>query len=134
MLRPSRRDLPAPAFADPEKCEGCEQGFNDCPYDANEMVAGQHPETPPLAADAQAGRCTSCGLCAGSCASLAIGPPGQTAGHQLAAARQLVASQADAAGRTLLIVCGNNGSLAERLRRSFALDRQLAWFSVDCAG
>lgn len=134
MLRPSRPDLLTPSVSDPELCEGCEQCFNDCPYDAIAMVAGAHPAVHPLRAEVQADRCTSCGLCAASCASLAIGPPGRTARDQLAAARHLVASHAEATRRTLLIVCQNNGGLADRLRHAFAGERQLAWFSVDCVG
>ncbi|HEX2439236.1 MAG TPA: cytochrome b N-terminal domain-containing protein [Methylomirabilota bacterium] len=134
LLRPWRRDLPAPAVSDPDLCEGCEQCLNDCPYDAIEMVVGKHPEIHPLLAQVQADRCTSCGLCAASCASLAIGPPGRTGRDQLAAARHLVASHPDAAGHPLLIVCENNGGLAQRLRRGFGRQPDIAWFSVDCAG
>jgi ferredoxin len=134
LLRPSRRDVPSPAVADADLCEGCEQCLNDCPYDAIEMVAGLHPEVHPLRAEVQPDRCTSCGLCAGSCASLAIGPEGRTARHQLAAARHLVASDADPEHRTLVVACRNNGGLGRRLARAFAGDGSLAWFPVDCAG
>src|SRR5262249_2707087 len=97
MLRPARDDAPAPAVNDPDLCEGCEQCLNDCPFDAIEMVTGKPPELHPLRADVQIDRCTSCGLCAASCASLAIGPPGRTARDRLAAARQLVARHAEPA-------------------------------------
>jgi ferredoxin len=134
MLRPSRRDLPSPAVNDPDLCEGCEQCLNDCPYDAIEMVTGKHPEVHPLRADVLIDRCTSCGLCAASCASLAIGPTGRTARDQLAAARQLVASHADLQRHTLLVTCRNSGGLATRLERALAGDASLAWFPVDCVG
>jgi ferredoxin len=134
MLRPTRSNVPSPSFADPDLCEGCEQCRNDCPYDAIEMVTGKHPELHPLRAEVQADRCTSCGLCAASCTSLAIGPGGRTARHQLAAARRLVASHADPARRTLIVACQNNGGLATRLERAFAGDGSVAWFPVDCAG
>jgi ferredoxin len=134
LLRPSRRDRPAPAFSDPDVCEGCRQCFDDCPYDAIEMVTGKHPEAHPLRAEVQADRCVSCGLCAASCASLAIGPPGRTARDQLAVARHLVAGHADATRRTVVIACRNNAGLAARLRRALTGDRAVAWFPVDCAG
>jgi ferredoxin len=134
LLRPSRGDVPSPAAADPDLCEGCEQCLNDCPYDAIEMVAGKHPDVHPLRAQVQVDRCTSCGLCAGSCASLAIGPDQRTARHQLDAARHLVASHADPRRRTLLVACCNSGGRAAQVERRWANDRSLAWFPVDCAG
>jgi NAD-dependent dihydropyrimidine dehydrogenase PreA subunit len=134
LLRPPRSGVPGPAVADPDLCEGCEQCLNDCPYDAVEMVTGKHPDVHPLRAEVQLDRCTSCGLCAGSCASLAIGPDQRTARHQLAAARYLVASCPDPHRRTLLVACRNNGGTSERLQRALASDPSLASFPVDCAG
>jgi ferredoxin len=134
LLRPSRRALPPPSFADPDTCEGCQQCFKDCPYDAIVMVPGKHPDRHPLLAQVQPSLCVSCGLCAGSCASLAIGPPARTARHQLASARQLVESAADPAHRTLLVACRSNDGVADRLRRRFAADGDMAWFDVDCVG
>ncbi len=134
VLRPATAARPEPAAVDPESCEGCEQCFQDCPYDAIRMITGAHPERHPLRADVQADLCVSCGLCAGSCASLAIGPPGRTARDQLAAARRLVAGSPDAASRSLLVACHNNGGLTERLRSRFTADHATACFEVDCAG
>ena len=130
LLRPARAARSAPSIVDPESCEGCEQCFYDCPYDAIQMVVGAHPERHPLRAEVQPDLCVSCGLCAGSCASLAIGPPGRTARDQLAAARQLVASCADPGRRSLLVACRYNGGLPDRLPPDSAGAR----FDVDCAG
>jgi ferredoxin len=134
LLRPRGTAVPSAAVADPNLCEGCEQCRNDCPYDAVEMVVGARPDVHPLRAEVQAERCTSCGLCAASCASLAIGPPGRTARDQLAAARRLVGSAAEAERRTLVIGCRNNAGLASHLERQAARDQSLAWLPVDCAG
>jgi hypothetical protein len=76
----------------------------------------------------------SCGICAGSCASLAIGPESRTAAHQLASARQLVASTASPGRRTLLVSCRNNGGVPARLRERFGRDGSVEHFEVDCAG
>ena len=135
LLRPARLDVPGPAVSDPDLCEGCEQCLSDCPYDAIEMVPGKRPELHPLRAQVQADRCTSCGLCVGSCASLAIGPEGRTARQQLAAARQLVASSGDFAAQTIAIVaCRENRGLTAVLQKELARRGSLAWFPVDCAG
>ena len=132
LVRPAPAARPQPAAVDPETCEGCQQCFQDCPYDAIRMVTGLHPEKHPLLAQVQADLCVSCGLCAGSCASLAIGPPARTARYQLAVARRLVAGTPDAAHRPLLVACASNGGLARRLHRRYA--DGAAWLDVDCAG
>jgi ferredoxin/coenzyme F420-reducing hydrogenase delta subunit len=134
LIRPARATRPGPAHVDPESCEGCEQCFQDCPFDAIQMVTGLHPERHPLLAQVQPDLCVSCGLCTGSCASLAIGPPGRTARDQLATARRFVAGSADAAGRPLLVACRHNDGLTHRLRSRYAGDRAATIFEVDCAG
>jgi ferredoxin len=134
LFRPAPAARPGPASVDPESCEGCEQCFQDCPFDAIQMVAGLHPERYPLLAQVQPDLCVSCGLCTGSCASLAIGPPGRTARDQLAEARRLVADLAGAAPGTLLVACRHNGGLTDRLRSRGAADRTSTLVEVDCAG
>ena len=134
LVRPRKTRRPPPAFVDPDRCEGCQQCFRDCPYDAIQMVPGKHPEKHPLRADILTDLCVSCGLCAGSCASLAIGPEGRTAAHQLASARQLVAGTTNPARRTLLVSCRNNGGLPARLRERFGSAGSVEYFEVDCAG
>jgi ferredoxin len=133
-LRPRAGTRPAPAVVDPDTCEGCQQCFQDCPYDAIQMVPGRHPEKHPLRADIQPSLCVSCGLCAGSCASLAIGPEARTARHQLASAGQLVASAVEPGRRTLVVACRNNGGVSERLRRHFGAGGAVECFEVDCSG
>jgi ferredoxin/coenzyme F420-reducing hydrogenase delta subunit len=134
VVRPASARLPAPAVVDPDKCEGCQQCFADCPYDAILMIPGGHPEKHPLRANVVPDLCVSCGLCAGSCASLAIGPEARTAWHQLGSARQLVSASAGPAQKTLLVACRNNGGVAERVRAQFGADAAIECFDVDCAG
>ena len=134
LVRPLKSRRPPAAFVNPDRCEGCQQCFRDCPYDAIQMVPGKHPEKHPLRADILTDLCVSCGLCAGSCASLAIGPEGRTAAHQLASARQLVAGTTNPDKRMLLVSCRNNGGLPARLRGHFGRDASVEYFDVDCAG
>ena len=134
LARPRRAARPAPATVDPESCEGCEQCFEDCPFDAIQMVTGLHPERYPLLAQVQPDLCVSCGLCTGSCASLAIGPPGRTARDQLAGARRFVAGLDEVGQRLLLVICRHNGDLSERLRSHCATDGAATLFEIDCAG
>ena len=132
--KPRKPEQPPAAFVDPERCEGCQQCFRDCPYDAIQMVAGRHPEKHPLRADVQPDLCVSCGLCAGSCASLAIGPDGRTAANQLASARHLVADTPGSSKMTLLLTCRNNGAVSARLREHVGEDARVRSFDVDCVG
>ena len=134
LARPAKAGRPPAAFADPDRCEGCQQCFRDCPYDAIQMVPGKHPEKYPLLASVQPNLCVSCGLCAASCASLAIGPEGRTAALQLAAARQLVAATEKPDKRTLLVGCRNNGDVTARLQERCGTNGSVAYFEVDCAG
>jgi len=134
LVRPPKSRRPPAAFVDPDRCEGCQQCSRDCPYDAIQMVPGMHPEKHPLRADILADLCVSCGLCAGSCASLAIGPEGRTAAHQLASARELVAGTANPEKSMLLVSCRNSGGLSARLRERFGRDGSAEYFDVDCVG
>jgi ferredoxin len=134
LVRPMRTARPAAASVDPESCEGCEQCFQDCPFDAIQMVTGLHPERHPLLAQVQPDLCVSCGLCTGSCASLAIGPPSRTARDQLATARRFVANSSDAERRPLLVACRHNGGLGGQLRSRNVTDPVAAIFEVDCTG
>jgi len=134
LIRPMRAARPGPAAVDPESCEGCEQCFEDCPFDAIQMVTGLHPERHPLLAQVQPDLCVSCGLCTGSCASLAIGPPGRTARDQLAGARRFVADRGEDGRELLLVTCRHNGDLSERLRGRYATGGAATLFEVDCVG
>jgi ferredoxin len=112
--RPRPAARPAPSTVDPHLCTGCEQCSIDCPFDAITMV--------PVATNA-AGRaalvsperCVSCGVCAGSCAPMAVGPPGRTGREQLAAARAFAASRSLGEGPVVLVACARGaGQLAAR--------------------
>jgi ferredoxin len=97
---------------DPNLCTGCEQCSLDCPFDAIAMV----PVTTNAAGRAalvDPERCVSCGVCAGSCAPMAVGPPGRTGREQLAAARAFAAARALGPDDVVLVACRNGaGRLA----------------------
>ena len=111
---PRRAARPAPSHVDPHLCTGCEQCALDCPFDAITMM----PVTTNAAGRAalvDPGRCVACGVCAGSCAPMAVGPPGRTGRDQLTAARAFAAAQALGPDRVVLVACRNGaGGLASR--------------------
>ena len=112
--RPRSEARPAPSSVDPNLCTGCEQCSIDCPFDAIAMVpvttnaAGRAARVDPA-------RCVSCGVCAGSCAPMVVGPPGRTGREQLAAARAFAAARRLGPDDVVLVACRNGaGRLAAR--------------------
>jgi len=125
--RPRRAARAAPSHVDPERCTGCEQCALDCPFDAIEMlerreVFGQavDPGLTPIDTERKSARyahvdparCVACGICAGSCAPMAVGPPGRTGRDQLAAVRELLAQRPFAPGEVVVVACKNGAGAA----------------------
>lgn len=74
--------------------------------------------------------CVSCGICAGSCAPMAVGPEGRTGRDQLSAVRTYLAEEAPGPDDIVLVACANGaGALGEHRRFDDAL-----LYPVDCAG
>ena len=88
MARPRREHEPAPSVVESRFCTGCEQCYVDCPYDAIRMIPRDDGRDYLLAAVDPA-LCVSCGICAGSCAPMGVGPPERTGRDQLALVRSL---------------------------------------------
>lgn len=85
LTRPAPASF-APSVVDPRLCTGCNQCPQDCPWEAITMVA-RDDDRPTLVARVDPLRCVSCGICAGSCAPMGVGPPGRTGRDQLRAMR-----------------------------------------------
>jgi coenzyme F420-reducing hydrogenase delta subunit/Pyruvate/2-oxoacid:ferredoxin oxidoreductase delta subunit len=83
--RPAPERRPPASVVDQERCTGCEQCWLDCPYDAIDMVQ-KADSIKGIVAQVTPERCVSCGICAGSCAPMFVGPPGRTGRDQLARA------------------------------------------------
>jgi ferredoxin len=114
---------------DEDLCTGCRQCALDCPYDAITMLPrtdGRADEVARVDPD----RCVSCGICAGSCAPMGVGPPGRTGRDQLQRVRAFVADPANPPGSLVAVACEYGaGALAPVLRREGALV-----YPIDCAG
>lgn len=102
--RPRRDAVPGASVVDERFCTGCTQCSLDCPYDAITMV----PRTdgrPTLVAHVAPERCVSCGICAGSCGPMSVGPPARTGRDQLARVRQFVAARRPGPEDVVLVAC-----------------------------
>lgn len=61
-----------------DKCTGCSQCFEDCPYEAIHMMPRTDGKPYELEAIVISKRCASCGICVGSCSFNAVNFPDKT--------------------------------------------------------
>jgi ferredoxin len=110
-------------------CTGCWQCFHDCPYDAIHMLE-RHDGRADHVARVTPDLCVSCGICAGSCAPMGVGPPARTGRDQLEAIRTFLGSPARVPGEVVAITCEYGALCAgDDLRAAGAVV-----YPVDCAG
>jgi ferredoxin len=95
---------PAPSWVDEDICTGCHQCSLDCPWEAISMVPRRNGRA-EVVARVDPSRCVSCGICAGSCAPMGVGPPGRTGRDQWEDARRLLGSVTLPAETVVAITC-----------------------------
>lgn len=66
-----------------DKCTGCSQCFNDCPYDAIHIRPRTDGKPFELEAIVMSERCAGCGICVGSCSFDGVVLPDKTASNVL---------------------------------------------------
>jgi ferredoxin len=111
--RPRKDDVPPPSVVDEHQCTGCEQCSLDCPYEAITMVARTDSRTGIVARVAPE-LCVSCGICAGSCGPMAVGPTGRTGREQLTRVREFIARRRPGASDVVLVACSRGaGEIGE---------------------
>ena len=126
--RMTRSPVRAPSVVDEALCVGCLQCAVDCPYGAIEMVR-RADDRPDLVARVDPQLCVSCGICAGSCAPMGVGPPGRSGRDQVEQVREFVSSGI-AAGSIVVVGCDHAaGGFATRVGRDGVVP-----YPVDCGG
>ncbi len=125
--RPRRRA--APSLVDDRSCTGCQQCALDCPYDAIAM-ADRADGRPTLVAQVNPDRCVSCGICAGSCGPMSVGPPGRTGRDQLARVRGFLVREAPGPTDIVVVGCSRGAGAAGSMPPAPGT----AVYMVDCAG
>ncbi len=105
--RPGRERQRPPSVVDERLCTGCEQCYQDCPYEAISMVArvAGRPGASPTHARVDPSLCVSCGICAGSCAPMGIGPPQRTGRDQLWTVQAFVAGHRRDPRDVVIVAC-----------------------------
>jgi ferredoxin len=100
---------------DEDHCSGCTTCYQDCPYDAIEMVRRERPsrQTSEYVARVDPSLCVGCGICAGSCAPMGVGPGRRTGRDQLAQARQFAESTPPTGREVAIFACGNGAAWNE---------------------
>jgi coenzyme F420-reducing hydrogenase delta subunit/NAD-dependent dihydropyrimidine dehydrogenase PreA subunit len=127
--RPGKSAAPAPSAVDERYCTGCVQCSLDCPYEAIAMIA-RSDDRPTLVARVTPERCVSCGICAGSCGPMAVGPPGRTGRDQLTRVRRFLEERRPAAEDIVLVAC-SRGAGEVGAMQSFA---DALVYPADCIG
>lgn len=125
--RPAPESETVASVVDERLCTGCEQCYLDCPYEAIAMLPRTDGRA-ELVARVDPGICVSCGICAGSCAPMGVGPAGRTGRDQLTLARTITESRVLAATDIVVIACDRSiGLLGDVLDGAYV-------HPVSCAG
>lgn len=104
LTRPAAGKVPPRSWVEERLCTGCEQCYHDCPYEAISMVE-RGDDREGRVARVDPALCVSCGICAGSCAPMGIGPAGRTGRDQLAEAKAFLARDRPGPSDVVIIGC-----------------------------
>ena len=113
LTKPAPDQLLPASVVNERLCTGCEQCAEDCPYEAITMIR-RSDDRPTLVAHVDPARCVSCGICAGSCAPMGVGPVGRTGRDQLALARSFMLQQTPGASDVVVVACARAAGGAAR--------------------
>ncbi len=102
--RPRESVRPPKSFVNERVCTGCEQCMLDCPYGAITMISRSDGRD-GFVAHVDPDLCVSCGICAGSCAPMGVGPAGRTGRDQLDAVRSFLSERKPGARDVVVIGC-----------------------------
>lgn len=133
LAKPRAKKAPPPSWVNPRYCTGCEQCFQDCPYEAISMVERDDGRD-GLVGRVDPDRCVSCGVCAGSCAPMGVGPPGRTGRDQLVAVKDFLAQAQPGSGDVVVVGCMHGAAqTAGSTAKSLAVPPPKL-FPVGCVG
>ncbi len=128
--RPRQRTQLVASVGDENVCTGCTQCYLDCPYGAIAMVPAPPTNTSTqLVARVDPALCVSCGICAGSCAPMVIGPPGRAGRDLLRDAQDYWDRTQPGTADVVVMACAQGlGTLA-----ALGAAEGVYWFGLHCA-
>jgi ferredoxin len=130
--RPSEARRPPASSVNERHCTECYQCSIDCPYEAISMVPREDGRF-DFVARVDPALCVSCGICAGSCKPMGVGPPGRTGRDQLARTREFLQANAPRPDSLVVVACGQSADwVVARGRLEGATD--VLPYPVTCAG
>lgn len=136
LLAPKKEELKPVSKTDQKRCEGCQQCYEDCPFEAIQMVPRSEGSGSAMVAAVFENKCVGCGVCSASCAQLSIGPAEKSATVQLERTRQLKSS----AKNFNLVICycsfeHDENSLLKKLQTSeYSQTTNVNFFPMECMG
>ena len=102
-----------PSKVEEERCSGCSQCYFDCPFEAIRMVPRDTPSPlSEIVARVDPALCVSCGICAGSCAPMSVGPSPRSGRDQLGELATVLERQPPSPERVVVLACGYGPGLA----------------------
>ncbi|MBT8488237.1 MAG: hydrogenase iron-sulfur subunit [Gemmatimonadetes bacterium] len=108
LTRPAPETV-EPSWVDPRFCTGCEQCYHDCPYEAISMVA-RDDDRPYTVGLVDPDKCVSCGICAGSCAPMGVGPPKRAGRDQLRSVKEFITRHQPSSQDVVLVACSRSAA------------------------
>jgi ferredoxin len=120
-----------PSTLEERFCTGCTQCYKDCPYEAIAMVPRTQGFGSEVVAQVSPELCVSCGICAGSCAPMQIGPAGRRGQEQLDLIEAFVAAHRPRADTVVVFTCRNGVGEDPRLAAGGGV---LVYPALSCAG
>ena len=130
--RPPAERRPEPSFVNSRYCTECYQCSIDCPYEAISMVPREDGRF-DFVALVDPALCVSCGICAGSCKPMGVGPPGRTGRDQLAQARDFLREHTPGAEAVVVVACSRSADW-DVARGTVAELEGVFEYPVSCAG
>ena len=120
------------SWVDEDLCTGCTTCSEDCPYEAIAMVprSVHGRQRSELVARVDPMRCVGCGICAGSCAPMGVGPHGRTGRDQLSALEPRLARLRLDRSEVVVFACASGGWDGARALRAPGVEV----VAVSCAG